>query len=92
MEESKFLEAQNLKNQIHYLENCLDDFLKKENAVIGISWPVAKAEHTYAGSNIYPLNTWTENHVQALPKELQEQVKELIQKELNRLKQEFELL
>ena len=46
MEESKFLEAQNLKNQIHYLENC-NNFLKKENAVIGISWPIAKAEMNY---------------------------------------------
>ena len=92
MEESKFLEAQNLKNQIHYLENCLDDFLKKENAVIGISWPVPKTEMNYAGGTAWSTNSWTENHVQALPKELQEQIKELIQDELDRLKQEFELL
>lgn len=92
MEESKFLEAQNLKNQIHYLENCLDDFLKRDNAVIGISWPVAKTEYSYAGSNTYPVHSWTENHVEALPKELQEQIKELIQNKLDKLKQEFELL
>ena len=92
MEENKFLEAQNLKNQIHYLENCLDDFLKKENAVIGISWPEVKTEYSYTGSNTYPVHSWTENHIEALPKELQEQIKELIQDKLDRLKKEFELL
>lgn len=92
MEESKFLEAQNLKNQIHYLENCLDDFLKRENAVIGISWPVAKTEMNYTGGTAWSTNSWTENHVQTLPKELQEQIKELIQNELDKLKQKFELL
>ena len=59
MEENKFLEAQNLKNQIHYLENCLDDFLKRDNAVIGISWPEAKTEYSYTGSNTYPVHSWT---------------------------------
>lgn len=92
MEENKFLEAQNLKNQIHYLENCLDDFLKRENAVIGISWPVAKMEMNYSGGTAWPTNSWTENHIEALPKKLQEQIKELIQDELDKLKQEFELL
>ena len=92
MEENKFLEAQDLKNQIHYLENCLDDFLKRKNAVIGISWPEAKTEYSYACFNTYPVHSWTENHVEALPKELQEQIKKLIQDKLDRLKQEFELL
>ena len=92
MEESKFLEAQNLKNQICYLEKCLDNFLKKENAVIGISWPVAKTEMNYAGGTAWHTNSWTENHVQALPKELQEQIKELIQNELDKLKEEFKSL
>lgn len=92
MEESKFLEAQNLKNQIHYLENCLDDFLKKENAVIGISWPIPKTEMNYSGGTAWAANTYTQNHVEALPIELQEQVKELIQNKLDTLKQEFEML
>ena len=92
MEESKFLEAQNLKNQINYLERCIDNFSKKENAVIGISWPVAKTEYSYTGSNTYPVHSWTENHVEAFPKELQDQIKELIQEKLDELKQKFELL
>ncbi len=92
MEESKFLEAQNLKNQINYLEKFIDNFLKKENAVIGISWPVAKTEMNYSGGTAWSASSWTENHVEALPKELQEQVKELIQDKLDELKQEFELL
>ena len=92
MEESKFLEAQNLKNQICYLEKCLDNFLKKENAVIGISWPVPKTEMDYSGGISWSTRSWTENHVEILPTELQEQIKELIQNELNKLKQKFELL
>lgn len=92
MEESKFLEAQNLKNQIHYLENCLEDFLKEENAVIGISWPEAKTQINYSDGITYSTNSWTENHVEALPKELQEQVKELIQNKLDKLKEEFKNL
>ena len=92
MEETKFLEAQNLKNQINYLERCIDNFSKKENAVIGISWPVAKTEMGYSGGTSWATHNWTENHVQALPQELQEQVKELIQNELDKLKQQFEIL
>ena len=60
MEESKFLKALNLKKQIEYLENCLDDFLKRENAGIGISWP----EINYNG----PTDTYMEDHIQLLPK------------------------
>ena len=92
MEVNKFLEAQNLRNQINYLEKCLNEFLKKENAVIGISWPEVKVEYSYTGTNAYPLNTATKNHVETLPVELQEQIKELIQDKLDELKQEFELL
>lgn len=92
MEETKFLEAQNLKNQIRYLEDCLNDFLKKENAVIGISWRVPKTEMNYGGGTAWSTHSWTENHVEVLPTELQEQVKELIQDKLDELKQEFELL
>ena len=91
MEESKFLEAQNLKNQIHYLENC-NNFLKKENAVIGISWPIAKAEMNYNRGAAWGASSWIENHVEKLPKELQEQIKELIQDKLDKLKEEFKNL
>lgn len=92
MEESKFLEAQNLKNQIHYLENCLNDFLKRDNAVIGISWPVVETELNCSGGTAWSTNSWTKNHVETLPKELQEQIKELIQNKLDKLKQEFKNL
>lgn len=46
----------------------------------------------YSGGTAWSTNSWTENHVQTLPKELQEQIKELIQNELDKLKQKFELL
>lgn len=91
MEDCKFLEAQNLKNQIHYLERLIG-YLKKKPAVIGISWPEAKTEMNNGRGTDWSINTWTENHVEALPKELQEQVKELIQDKLDELNQEFKLL
>lgn len=92
MDINKFLEAQNLRNQINYLEKCLNEFLKKENAVIGISWSEARTEMNYSGGTAWTTNTRTENHVEILPTELQEQVKELIEDELDALKQEFEML
>ena len=84
MEESKFLKALNLKDQIHFLENCLDDFLKRENAGIGISCP----EINYSG----PTDTYMEDRIQLLPEELQKQIEELLQNNLNKLKEEFKNL
>lgn len=57
MEETKFLEAQNLKNQIQYLVKCLDSLKNEKNAAIGITWQEVRAEYNYTGSNTYPLNT-----------------------------------
>lgn len=95
MEESKFLEAQRLKNEISYLENCLEDS-KRKDAKICISWPEIRTEYipTSSTSRIQPYSTnyYTENHIEALPKNLEEQVIELIQDKLDELKQEFELL
>ena len=95
MEESKFLEAQRLKNEISYLENCLEDS-KRKDAKICISWPelVTQSIPTSITSGIQPCSTtyYTENHIEALPKNLEEQVIELIQDELDKLKQEFKLL
>ena len=92
MEESKFLEAQNLKTQIHYFENCLENLSKKENAVIGISWPEIYTEMNYTGITSEIPVIRTSHNVNAFPTELQEQIKELIQDKLDELKQEFELL
>lgn len=93
MEEIKFLEAQNLKNQIHYLEKCLDSLKNEKNAAIGITWPKIETEMNYTGSmTAWEPITRLSHNVNVFPAELQERIKELIQNRLDELKQKFELL
>jgi len=49
MEESKFLEAQNLKIQIHFLENCLKRY-NNDKAIVSISWKEC-VQSLYNGAN-----------------------------------------
>lgn len=92
MEESKFLEAKNLKSQIHYLEECLDSLRNEKNAEIGITWPSVETEMKYVNSMRWEPITRVSNNVNIFPTRIQEQIKELIQNELDKLKQKFELL
>ena len=92
MEESKFLEAQNLKSQIHYLEKCLDSLQNEKNAQIGITWPKIETEMNYVSSTCWEPITKVSNNVKVFPTKIQEQIKELIQNELDKLKQKFKLL
>ena len=89
MEESKFLEVKNLKNQIHYLEKCLNSLQNEKNAEIGITWPKIETEINLMRWE--PI-TRVSNNVNVFPTKIQEQIKELIQNELDKLKQKFELL
>ena len=92
MEESKFLEAKNLKNQIHYLEKCLDSLQNEKDAKIGITWPSIETEMNLRNSMYWEPITRVSNNVNVFPTKIQEQIKELIQNELDKLKQKFELL
>lgn len=92
MEEIKFLEAQNLKNQIHYLEKCLNSLKNEKNAAIGITWPKIETEMNYVSTALWEPITRTSHNVNVFPAELQDRVKELIQDRLDELKQKFELL
>lgn len=92
MEESKFLEAKNLKSQIHYLEECLDNLQNEKNAEIGITWPSVETEMKYINSIRWEPITRVSNNVNVFPTKIQEKIKELIQNELDKLKQKFELL
>jgi hypothetical protein len=49
MDESKFREAQNLINQISYLENCIED-LSRKDAKICVSWKECIQRITYNGN------------------------------------------
>lgn len=84
MEESKFLEAQNLKNKISKLEKIIEDN-KRQYAKIGVTWEEFRSE--LAGT--MSIRTYTEVRVNPFPKDIQDKVIQLINDELNKLKEEF---
>ena len=93
MEESKFLAAKNLKNQISYLENCIED-LGRKDAIICVSWKEYIQRVNYNG-NINDLTDYIpeiRDHVEALPMEIEDKVKELMNNRLEELKQQFKEL
>lgn len=84
MDESKFLEAQNLKNQISYLENCIED-MKRFGAKICVSWE----------ESVQKLNCGTQTtitQVEALPKDIEDKTIQLMKDKLEELKQQFKEL
>jgi hypothetical protein len=93
MEESKFLEAQNLKNQISYLENCIED-LSRKDARICVSWKECIKRINYNGNitNVTEYIPEVRDHVEALPTEIEDKVKELMNNRLEELKQQFKEL
>ena len=87
MEESKFLEAKNLKNQISYLEECIEN-MNRFGAEICVSWK----------ESVQMINCRTPNasstpgkvtQVRALPKDIENKVIELMKDKLEELKQQF---
>ena len=92
MEESKFLEAQNLKNEIQYLENWIKD-TKRENIKIGIIWKSYHHEYIPNGSGYSWTPTEKETtHVNELPMYIKDEVIHLVEQELEKLERKFELL
>ena len=93
MDESKFLEAQNLKNQISYLENCIED-LGRKDAKICISWKEYIQRVNYTGNinNISGCIPEIRDHVEALPIKVEDKIKELMNNRLEELKQQFKEL
>ena len=93
MEESKFLEAQNLKNQIHVLENCLKKYNDKK-AIISISWKEYVQFINYQtcnGTNNIGANNIIDKILE-LPDDIQKEVIKLIKNKLEKLKEEFKNL
>lgn len=90
MEESKFLEAQNLENQIRNLENILKNYEQKDSKIC-ISWPENTIKVAQSSISARTYNC-IENHIQDLPKNIENKVIQLINNELEKLKEEFELL
>lgn len=87
MEESKFLEAQNLKNEISKLNTILKDFTRI-GAKICVSW-TERTKLDYHQDNIEYYASSPYNEINAFPEDLQNKVIQLINNELNRLKEEF---
>lgn len=88
MEESKFLKAQNLIIQIHFLENCLEKYNDKK-AIISISWKECVQFINYQNCN------GTNNIIDKileLPDDIQKEVIKLIKNKLEKLKEEFKNL
>lgn len=84
MEESKFLKAQNLKIQIHFLENCLKRY-NNDKAIVSISWKEC-VQSLYNGTNNMI------DKILELPDDIQKEVIELIKNKLEKLKEEFKNL
>lgn len=88
MEESKFLKAQNLIIQIHFLENCLKRYNDKK-AIISISWKECVQFINYQNYN--GANN-TIDKILELPDDIQKEVIKLIKNKLEKLKEEFKNL
>jgi hypothetical protein len=91
MEENKFLEAQNLKNQISKLEKWLQD-TKRENAKIGVCWSVYTQEyHNINSTSWYPKGkiSYLTNE---LPESIKDKVIQLVKDEIEKLNEEFNKL
>ena len=86
MEESKFLKAQNLKNQIHVLENYLEKY-NDNKAIISISWKECVQFINYQTCN--GANNTIDKKFK-LPDDIQKETIKLI--ELEKLKEEFKNL
>lgn len=91
MEETKFLEAQNLKNQISKLKKWLED-TKRENAKIGVFWSVYTQEY----HNINSISWYPEGKVSystnELPESIKDKVIQLVKDEIEKLNEEFNKL
>ena len=91
MEESKFLEAQNLKNQISYLENWIKD-TKRENVKIGVVWKSYQTEYIPNGGLSWNSNEKEITHINELPMYIKDEVIHLVKQELEKLEKKFKLL
>ena len=90
MEESKFLEAQNLKNQISYLEKCIEN-MNRFGAEICISWKENVQKINFYGTTTSSTPEIV-TQVKALPKDIENKVVEFMKDKLEELKQQFKEL
>lgn len=91
MEESKFFEAQILKNQITNLNNWIKD-TERTNAKICVSWPESKQEYVPEDKLAWRTKIWTENNINTLPENLKDKVIQLVKDEIKILKDKFDKL
>lgn len=91
MEENKFLEAQSLKNQILKLEQWIKD-TKREGAKIGVCWAAYTPEYRNVSSLSWVQNDTISYSTNELPENIKNKLIELINNEIEKLKEEFDKL
>lgn len=92
MDENTFLKAQNLKNQISKLENIIKDITKRNDSKICVSWVENKyIPYTATNASNYTPDCIdsTYNKINPFPADIQDKVVQLINDELDKLKEEF---
>ena len=85
MKESLFLQAENLRNKIHQIENCIENYKQSNMSKICICWdePSENIRH------------WIEEEgsfitiKQAIPTELEQDIIKLLEDKLEEYKKEF---
>lgn len=88
MNKDKFLEAKNLIDKINYLEKWLNDS-KRENVKIGLCWAVCYQELTSINGFSWQPTMTTSYITNELPENLKEKVIQLVNDEIESLKEEF---
>lgn len=88
MEETKFLEAQNLKNQISKLKKWIED-TKREGARIGVYWTVCTQEYHSIDSVSWQPESKLSYLTNELPESIKDRLIQLINDDIKRLEEEF---
>lgn len=94
MEESLFLEAENLRNKIHALENCIETYEQNNMSKICICWDEygKKVNWTTGDYGCIPNFFISEDTIkmeQAVPTELEKDIIKFLKNKLEEYKKEF---
>lgn len=90
MEESLFLEAENLRNKIHTLENCIETYEQNSMSRICICWDECVKKVNWAENcTTNFVSDSTIKMEQAVPTELEKDIIKFLKDKLEEYKKEF---
>lgn len=90
MEESLFLQAENLRNKIHQIENCIENYKQSNMSKICICWDeYGKKVNWIENSSNNIINDSVIKMEQAIPIELEQDIIKLLEDKLEEYKKEF---